>query len=90
MPWMHRHGDSISLAAAGSAGPGDAPDCGGCATKCANNLTAALAAGQLLPYGFVRVNRAFAFLHPAAALLIAMFLLDAYTIALTRRPTKWR
>lgn len=41
-------------------------------------------------YGIVGAKRAYAFLHPVAALFIAMILLDAYGVAAGKRPTKWR
>lgn len=41
-------------------------------------------------YGIVKAKRLFAVLHPLAAFLIAMILLDASWMAATKQPTQWR
>ena len=41
-------------------------------------------------YGLIQAKKRFAFLHPVAALLIAMFILDAWILAVQKKETTWR
>ena len=41
-------------------------------------------------YSLVKANRLYAFLHPFAALVIGMILMDATWMAFARQETKWR
>ncbi len=41
-------------------------------------------------YGIVKAKRIYALLHPFAAVILAMILLDGFGIAASGRPTKWR
>ena len=41
-------------------------------------------------YGMVKAKKRYALLHPLAALILSAILLDAFHVALFKKPTQWR